>query len=456
MLLTIKQQKQLWDNVLNRIKERVNDRHVFDTFFADTKIYKIEDNKMYILTGSKLSCQFLSAHSSYSETLEDCLKETTQTDYELIFLSEDQIHESDVKKVKVETKSPFFQSCSLNSNYNFDNFVVGSCNKEAVQASLLVANNPGVSFNPLFIYSKAGLGKTHLIHALGNYIKKNKPYAKVLYITTDAFIDEYIKFSRGEQQEENLKDFLKNVDVLLVDDIQFLSEKEKTSEMFFNIFNTLVSNNKQIVLTSDRHPNELKGLEDRLVSRFNMGLSVNIKTPDTLTLVEILKTKIESNGLDVNNFDENGLTFLAEHFSKNVRELEGALNRLLFFTINTKHQKKIDLATIKESVRPFLSTKEKNKIVTEEKIIEVVGNYYNLTETQIKSKVRTSQIALARQICMYLCRSLIGTPFIKIGKIFGGRDHSTVMTACEKVEIMLKTDLQLQGAIQALKKELKS
>lgn len=454
MVLTLNQKNVIWDNVLEAVKNQINDRHLFDSFIADTKIYKIEGNKMFISTGSKLSCQFLNNNDHYLNIVKECIKKITETEYEITFLSKEEIKEN-TKIVSNDQKSSFFSSCSLNSKYTFDNFVVGPCNKEAVQASLLVASNPGVSFNPLFIYAKSGLGKTHLIHALGNYIRNLNPYKKVLYITTDAFIDEYIKFSRGEQQEDNLKDFLKNVDVLLVDDIQFLSEKVKTSEMFFNIFNTLVSNNKQIVLTSDRHPNELKGLEERLVSRFNMGLSVNIKNPDTSTLIEILKTKIESNGLDIKNFDEEGLTFLAENFSKNVRELEGALNRLLFYTINVKHVNKIDLSTIKESVRPMISSKDKSKLITEDRIIEVVGDYYHLTENQIKSKVRTSQIALARQICMYLCRTIIGTPFLKIGKIFG-RDHSTVMTACEKVDLLLKTDSQLQSAISTLKKQLKS
>ncbi len=455
MVLTLDQKSTIWNKVLEKIKAQVSDRHLFDSFFSDTKIYRIDGNKMVILTGSKLSCQFLSSNDHYLEVIETCLKEVTETEYELSFISKDDIKDLNKKTNITDQKSPFFASCSLNSKFTFDNFVVGSCNKEAVQASLLVASNPGASFNPLFIYAKSGLGKTHLIHALGNYIRNNNPYKKVLYITTDAFIDEYIKFSRGEQQEENLKDFLKTIDVLLVDDIQFLSEKVKTSEMFFNVFNSLISNNKQIVLTSDRQPTELKGLEERLVSRFNMGLSINIKNPDTTTLIEILKIKIESNGLDVKNFDEDGLTFLAENFSKNVRELEGALNRLLFYTINLKKTNRIDLATIKESVRPMMSTKDKSKIVTEERIIEVVGDYYHLTETQIKSKVRTSQIALARQICMYLCRTLVGTPYIKIGKYFG-RDHSTVMTACEKVDLLLKTDNQLQSAISALKKQLKS
>ena len=356
----------------------------------------------------------------------------------------------------IETKERFFSTCCLNAKYNFDNFVVGSCNKEAVQASLLVTQSPGTSFNPLFLYSKPGLGKTHLLHAIGNFVKEKKPYAKVIYITTDAFIDEYIKYVHGDQQEESLKDFLKSCDVLLVDDIQSLADKQKTQEMFFYIFNALVNNNKQIVLTSDRHPSELKGLEDRLVSRFNMGLSINLQNPDTETLLSILKTKIEANGLDVNNFDYNGLVFLAENFSKNVRELEGALNRLIFYTITTKHSKKIDIQTIKDSVKPMMHSKDSKKVLSEEKIISTVCEYYHLTENQIKSKSRLSQIALARQIAMYLCRSMLGTPYKQIGVLFGGRDHSTVITSVDKVETMLKTDSSLSTALSKLQKNLKN
>lgn len=450
MTVSLSQQEQIWDAVLKIVEEHINDRHVFDSFFADTKIYKIVGNQIIVTTDSDLSCNLLK--TKYFSLIQECIQKITESNYELQFISKNDIQSS--THPLAEAKPTYFQSCSLNPKYTFDNFVVGQCNKEAVQASLLITQSPGESFNPLFIYAKSGLGKTHLLHAIGNYIKEKKPFYKVLYITTDAFIDEYIKFVRGNQQEESLKDFMKKVDVLLVDDIQFLSDKDKTSEMFFNVFNNLINSGKQIVLTSDRCPNELKGLEDRLVSRFNMGLSVSIKNPDTDTLLEILKLKIEANGLNINNFDYDGLIYLAENFSHNVRELEGALNRLIFYTITTKHASKINMDTIQESVSGITSKKGKQNILTEERIIEVVGDYYHLTEEQIKSKVRTSQIALARQISMYLCRSLLNTPFVHIGKIFGGKNHSTVMTSVEKVEKMLKTDSQLNTAISAIKKSL--
>ena len=450
MPVSLSQKEKIWESVLEVVKETINDRHLYDSFFASTKLYKIDGNKFVVLTDSKLSSTLLS--TKYLNTLENAVKSVTETNYTLSFLKPDDV-QSSIQNMN-ENKPSFFQSCSLNHKYTFDNFVVGPSNQEAVQASLFITTSPGESFNPLFLYSKSGLGKTHLLHAIGNHIKEKRPFYRVLYITTDAFIDEFVKYVRGNQQDESLKDFLKTVDVLLVDDIQFLSEKNKTAEMFFNVFNFLISNGKQVVLTSDKSPNELKGLDDRLVSRFNMGLSVNIKNPDVDTCIEILKRKIEANSLNINNFDYDGLVYLAENFSKNVRELEGALNRLLFYKINSKNTNKIDVDTIKESVSGIKSVKDKQQTLTEDRIIEVVGDYYRLTEEQIKSKVRTSQIALARQICMYLCRNMLNTSFVQIGKIFGGRDHSTVMTAVEKVENLLKTDVQLSTAISQIKKSL--
>lgn len=450
MPVSLSQKEKIWESVLEVVKETINDRHLYDSFFASTKLYKIDGNKFVVLTDSKLSSTLLS--TKYLNTLENAVKSVTETNYTLSFLKPDDV-QSSIQNMN-ENKPSFFQSCSLNHKYTFDNFVVGPSNQEAVQASLFITTSPGESFNPLFLYSKSGLGKTHLLHAIGNHIKEKRPFYRVLYITTDAFIDEFVKYVRGNQQDESLKDFLKTVDVLLVDDIQFLSEKNKTAEMFFNVFNFLISNGKQVVLTSDKSPNELKGLDDRLVSRFNMGLSVNIKNPDVETCIEILKRKIEANSLNINNFDYDGLVYLAENFSKNVRELEGALNRLLFYKINSKNTNKIDVDTIKESVSGIKSVKDKQQTLTEDRIIEVVGDYYRLTEEQIKSKVRTSQIALARQICMYLCRNMLNTSFVQIGKIFGGRDHSTVMTAVEKVENLLKTDVQLSTAISQIKKSL--
>lgn len=461
MVSTISQLNYIWKNVLAKVKEKlVNDQHYYDSFFADTTLHAIEKDVFVVLVNSAVSKTFLQQTNQQGYlTLKKAVDEVTESNYNLKFITKDEIvnysSESNISEtVKEDKKSAFFAHCSLNPKFSFDNFVSGDCNKEAIQASLLVITNPGVSYNPLFIYSQPGLGKTHLLHAIGNYYQEKNPNKKVLYISTDDFIDEFVKYVRGNQGTENLKDYFKTVDLLLIDDIQSLKDKKSTGEMFFTIFNQLVNSGKQIVMTSDRHPNDLQGLEERLVSRFNMGLSIQMHSPDTETLIKILEKKIIANQLNLNNFTHEGLLYLAQNFSKNVRELEGALNRVLFHTIDVKHLNRIDLNTIKNSVSSMLKTK-RNRELTEELIISTVADYYNMTESQITSKVRTSQIALARRIAMYLCRELLNTPYQRVGALFGGRDHSTVISSVVKVETELKTDVQLMNAINDIKKVLK-
>lgn len=458
MVSSLTQQKQIWNNVLERLKAKLsNDQHFFDSFFAETSLHSIENDTFVIVVNSAMSKMFLQLENQQGYILlKSVVDEVTESNYNLKFITEAEKTSSTpiVEEKKEIKKYTFFSHCMLNPKYNFDNFVSGECNKEAIQASLLVITNPGFAYNPLFIYSKPGLGKTHLLHAIGNYYQEKNPSKKVLYISTDDFIDEFVKYVRGDQNTDSLKDYFKTVDLLLIDDIQSLKDKKSTSEMFFTIFNQLVNAGKQIVLTSDRHPNDLQGLEDRLISRFNMGLSIQMHSPDTETLIKILEKKIIANQLNINNFSHEGLLFLTQNFSKNVRELEGALNRVIFHTINIKHLDRIDLNTVKESVSSILKTK-KNRELTESYVISTVADYYNMTDSQITSKVRTSQIALARRIAMYLCRELLSSSYQKIGSLFGGRDHSTVISSVIKVETELKTDIQLMNAISDIKKILK-
>ncbi len=458
MTISLAQQKTLWDRVLSCIQNKLsNDIHMYQFFYEKTELRSIENNTLNVIVDSSMSKTFLEKKDQPGYALLfEAVKEITGTDFNISFFTKDEIRNitTSIEKKEEPKKSSFFSQCVLNPKYTFDTFVSGECNNEAIQASLLIVSNPSTSYNPLFIYSKPGLGKTHLLHALGNYYKEKNPLKNVQYISADDFIDEFVKYVRGNQETENLKEYFKKIDLLLVDDIQSLKDKKSTSEMFFTIFNQLVNSGKQIVLTSDRHPNDLQGLEDRLVSRFNMGLSVQMKTPNTDTMLRILEKKIASSQLDVKSFDLEGLKFLATNFSKNVRELEGALNRVIFYNVNIKHKKFIDLETIKESIASLLKTKNTSSL-TEEKIIEEVAEFYNMTDTQITSKVRTSQIALARRIAMYLCRELTSTSYKKIGSLFGNRDHSTVITAVLKVETELKTDSQLANVVTTLKKRLK-
>lgn len=449
---TLSEIAQLWARVLDRLQTKINDRHIFDSFFIDTYIHAIDADEIKVVVSSGLASNLLS--TKYIDVLALTVAEVTQTNFKLVFLQKGDLE----KNIKAsEKKSSFFASSFVNRKYTFDNFVVGTSNREAHQAAVLIASNPGklFNYNPLFIYSQSGLGKTHLLHAIGNYVRENAPSLKVLYITTDDFVDEFIKYVSGEKDSDNMKDFFKAIDVLMVDDIQFLSEKVKTEEMFFHIFNHLVNAGKQIILTSDRHPSEIRGVESRLVTRFNSGLTMNITVPDLPTRVAILKKKIEANGLDITYFDEEVFHFFAERFSNNVRELEGALNRLIFYVINIKQTKHITMALAIESVQPLIGSGVTLSSLTENRIINTVADYYNLTSQQLTGRIRTNQIAMARHIAMYLIRTLLDVPFLKIGALFGGKDHSTVMNAVKKVEKSLKVDEAIATAVDQLEKRLK-
>lgn len=451
MATTITELKNLWDRILEKVKDIIADDIIFSSFFEDSSIYKIEGNKMTISVGSEFSLSII--ERKYKDTLTNVIAEVTETNFIVDLIIKSNIVSQESFQREIVSKPKFFENSELNPKYTFENFVVGSSNRESQQAALMIASNPGKFYNPLFIYSHSGLGKTHLLHAIGNYIKSNNPRLNVLYITTDNFVDEYIKFIKGDKESDGLKNFFKTVDVLLVDDIQFLAKKDKTQEMFFYAFQTLINANKQIVLTSDRQPSELNGLEDRLVTRFSSGLISKISQPDTQTSIAILKKKIEAYDLDIKRFDEDALEFLARNFGNNVRELEGALNRLVFYTININQSNHIDLKLAQESVPTSYHIKEKK--LSESKIVTVVSDYYNLTPSQLTGKIRTSEISMARHIAIFLCRDLLDMPFTKIGKTFGGKDHSTIMSAVKKVEKELKTNEQMKYAIKELKSRLK-
>lgn len=450
---SISEMAQLWDRTLKRIEEELGEKQLFDSFFAGTYINDIRDNTIVVVTNTALATKII--ESKYSDLVKQIINELTESNYELKFIQADEVNKASIVK-SVQKKQPYFQDAVLNKNLTFDNFVVGEFNREASQACLLIASKPGKMFNPLFIHSASGLGKTHLLHAIGNYIiKEGNPHAKILYTTAHLLVDEYVKYVRVDSDNQSLTDFFKDVDVLLLDDVQFLADKVKTQELFFTIYNNMINSGKQIVITSDRHPNDLNKLEDRLVTRFNQGLVVNIKEPDQNTCVEILRKKIEANDLDPNNFDENVLYFFADKFSKNVRELEGALNRLIFYTINIKQTSRITLDTAAEAVQSLVGGKERFAQLNEQKIINIVADYYNLTSSQLTGKIRTGQIALARHIAMYLIRINLDVSLKKIGDMFGGKDHTTVMSAITKVDKELKTDENLKAAIAELQKRLK-
>ncbi|MBR0294741.1 MAG: chromosomal replication initiator protein DnaA [Bacilli bacterium] len=454
MFSSISEITHLWDRVLTKIEEKLNDRATFSSFFDGSYIEEIRGNTIVVVVNTALAAQLM--RGKYYDIIQESVSEVTESNFQLEFLGPDDVDKNRAEhQVKSKREAKYFQNSYIDPKLTFDNFVVGSFNREASQAALLIAKNPGKMFNPLFIHSNSGLGKTHLMHAIGNYVNKNgNPNAKVLYITAEDFVEEYVKYVRAEVDGESLKDYFKGVDILLLDDVQFLADRVKTEEMFFVIYNNMISAGKQIVITSDKHPNELKKLEERLVTRFNQGLVVKINEPDQNTCVEILKKKIQNNGLDINSFDEEVIDFIASKFSRDVRELEGALNRLIFYVISIHQTDRITLDIAVEAVSSLVGGKQIATEVNEQKIISIVADYYNLTPSHLTGKIRTGQIALARHIAMYLIREILDVPLKKIGAAFGGKDHTTVMSAIQKVEKELKTDEKLKEAVDELRKRI--
>ena len=454
---SISEMARIWQKTLKIVDERLGERQIFDYFFADTYIYEIVGDLVTVVTKDKTSQRLLSFN--YIDLIKEAFNEVTDNNCEFKFVLLNEIAGAKAPKATnvVSNEEPmFFKNAELKEDLTFDSFVEGEFNKEAYRAATLIAKDPGKVFNTLFIYYNSGLGKTHLLHAIGNRIKSKNSKAKILYIDANDFVEEYVKFVKGEKGDETLKNFFSGVDVLLFDDVQFLENKVKTEEMFFYVYQKMVNSGRQIVITSDRQPSELKGLEDRLITRFSQGLTVKINNPDLDTCVKILKKQIEKEGLDVENFDPAVLYFYAEKFNNNVRELDGAFNRLIFFASQMKQVDKITLDVAIEAAQNISGTKNVAAQLSEQKIINIVADYYNLVPNQLIGKVRTGQLALARHVAMYLIRINIDVPLNKIGNMFGGRDHTTVMNGITKVENMLKTDEALKAAIEELQKRIKS
>lgn len=439
-----------WIKTLNLFKDQLDeiglDKISFDSFFTSLKIRDIIENDVTITIDTQWSLDIV---LPYMNKLEEIYNTITHGRYHLNLMTEEDYNKSIQNK---ETLIHFDDN--LDKDRTFDNFVLGDSNRIAQNASLAVAQKPGISYSPLFIHSNSGLGKTHLLNAIGNYAKKRNPSTKVLFTTSENFVNEYIQsLSNHTIDEFNYK--YRHIDILLIDDIQFMAKKESSSEIFFNIFNSLISNKKQIVITSDKPPKDLRGMESRLVSRFSSGLTVSIDTPEFETSKAILRKKLEIENVDY-PITEEVLDFIASHFNTDVRELEGSLKRLLFYKlICGKKLDCIDLNFALEAFSDSYNEPVQKKELTVSNIKKCVANYYNLTVSQINSKSRTSNIIVARHIAMYLVRDLIkDISFIQIGHEFGGRDHSTVMKACAKVQKKLEKDMNYRQAIDDIKNKL--
>ena len=425
---------------------------MISTFYEPSSIYELTTEKATVLTPNIICKQIIQQEiKTLSAAFTDVLQ--ADRDYIVEVCQKSELRTAVKPSVQLsEDEAAAFASMPLQRDRTFDNFVVGDCNRESHAAALACATRPGQFFNPLFIFGNSGLGKTHLLMAIGNYIQKNDPSKKVYYTESLKFVENVVKAIKIGKIDQ-FKEYLYGIDVFLVDDIQFLAGKEKSHEIFFTIYNELINNHKQICIASDRQPNEIKGLEDRLISRFSSGLSVGIDSPEFETSLAILEMKIKQSGQSI-EVDPDGLAYIASNFSGNIRSLEGALNRVLFYAIQFQPDgSSIRLETVMNALKAQAVVSDQTGL-SPKKIIDTVADYYGLTHQQIVSKTRTKNIANARHISIYLCRTKLSLSYIKIGEEFGGRDHATIMSACRKVEKALKTDPAMKEAVNTLEKRL--
>ncbi|ELC8443308.1 chromosomal replication initiator protein DnaA [Clostridium perfringens] len=451
------QLNNLWEQALNIIKGEISEIS-FNTWIKSCTPISMSDNTLKLSVPNEFTKGILDTR--YKDLLIQALKIVTSRRFKIEFylesdLEEEKENEEKQKEEKKENTNDVDgsivvsdeMSATLNPKYTFQSFVIGNSNRFAHAASLAVAESPAKAYNPLFIYGGVGLGKTHLMHAIGHYILQENPKAKVVYVSSEKFTNELINAIKDDKNEE-FRNKYRKVDVLLIDDIQFIAGKERTQEEFFHTFNALHEENKQIILSSDRPPKEIPTLEDRLRSRFEWGLIADIQAPDFETRMAILKKKADVEGLNVPN---EVMVYIATKIKSNIRELEGALIRIIAYSSLTNRDVSVDLAS--EALKDIISNKE-SAPVTVKTIQESVANYYNLRIDDLKSQRRTRNIAYPRQIAMYLSRKLTDMSLPKIGEEFGGRDHTTVIHAYEKISENLKTDEGLQSMINDITKKL--
>ena len=453
----------VWSNLLNELKDELSSL-AYDTWFNDTKLYKLDKGVAYIIVPMPIHKRHL--NDFYGEIIINKLNKLTNSNYELKFYLQEEIEEEE-KEVSImdevindNSNSSIKENENVNNNlvkkYTFENFVVGNSNKFASTAALSVAENPGKLYNPLFLYGNSGLGKTHLMHAIGNYIVEHSN-KKVLYITSEQFIEDIIKVYKKDESGTNFnyieffKNKYRNIDVLLIDDIQFLGGASKSQEEFFHTFNNLYNNNKQIIISSDKSPNDLKKLEDRLKTRFTEGLTVNIYPPDFDLKKKILINKIKAEDFE-GDIPEEAIEYIANNIGPDVRSLEGAVTRLLAYSAMWG-SKEITLDLAIDALTDFVNKGmgEKNNI---QRIQRIVAEYFQISVEDIRSKKRNSNISNPRQIAMYLCRTMTDESFPRIGIEFGGKDHSTVMHSVEKIEKEIKANKDLANQIEKLKKDI--
>lgn len=441
----------LWNDILSTIKEKVSNPS-YDTWLKSTTAASLDEETFIVNAPNQFARDWL--ESQYTQLIAAALYDLTGSQYNVKFVIPDKNDpDEDASQKKTAQKLRPHQNdhsrALLNPKYSFDTFVIGSGNRFAHAASLAVAEAPARAYNPLFIYGGVGLGKTHLMQAIGRYVSEHHPDMGVVYLASETFTNEFINSIRDNRGDE-FREKYRNVDILLIDDIQFLAGKESTQEEFFHTFNSLHEASKQIVISSDRPPKEIPTLEDRLRSRFEWGLITDITPPDLETRIAILRKKAKAEGLEIPN---EVMMYIANQIDTNIRELEGALIRTVAFSSLANQDMSADLAA--EALKDIIPSSKPRQITIAD-IQKYVANLYNVRIEDFAAKKRTKTIAFSRQVAMYLARELTDFSLPKIGQEFGGRDHTTVIHAHDKITKQLQADRELQTNIEDIKQNLKS
>ena len=455
--------KEKWPEIIEHLRVEHELLNVsFNTWIKPLKVYDVIDDTAYILVNKDSSVEYID--KKYRLPLMVCIAEITGKEYEIQFVSEDddklnEIHNASIDNGQKKKTKSLAEKAGLNPKYTFDTFVVGGNNNFAHAASLAVAESPGEVYNPLFLYGGVGLGNTHLMHSIAHFILDKNPKKKVLYVTSETFTNELIdalrngKTAGNESAMLNFRDKYRNIDVLLIDDIQFIIGKESTQEEFFHTFNHLHTLGKQIIISSDKPPKDIETLESRLRTRFEWGLIADISSPDYETRMAILQKKIELDHLEKYNIKNDVLDYIAANVKSNIRELEGSLNKLIALYKLNNNNNPIDIALAAEALKDIISSDNRRE-VTPELILDIVADHFGITVADLKSKKRDSEIAVPRQICMYLMRTMTDTALKGIGAVLGGKDHSTVKYGVEKIAKDIESDEMMANTINIIKKKI--
>ena len=451
-----------WDEIIHKLKIEYGLSNVsFRTWIEPLEVYNVSDSTVYILVPLKSSVDYI--NQKYLLPFQVCIAEITGQEFEVKFITVDDSQNINVKNQddtykKNATQNSIFEQANLNPKYTFDTLVAGGNNNFAHAASLAVSESPGEIYNPLFLYGGVGLGKTHLMHSIAHFILEKDPTKKVLYVTSETFTNELIealksgKTSGGNELAMTaFREKYRNIDVLLIDDVQFIIGKESTQEEFFHTFNHLHVSGKQIIISSDKPPKDIETLEARLRTRFEWGLIADISSPDYETRMAILRKKEELDGLQKYHISNEVMQYIATNVKSNIRELEGSLNKLI--ALHKLKNEEINIMLAAEALKDIVSP-NKNRQITPELILEVVSEHFSVSIADLKSGKRNANIANSRQIAMYLCRTMTDTPLKSIGIMLGGRDHSTVSHGVDKVTEDIKTNEALNNTIEIIKKKI--